>query len=56
MVSQSQVTTARCAFQTRVVLHQWTCSPSVSMMTIWAPTSWQALMELYQFHWDLEKT
>lgn len=27
--------------------------PVISMMTIWTPTSWQAVMELCQFHWDL---
>lgn len=30
--------------------------PPVSMMTIWTPTSWQAVMELCQLHWDLGKT
>lgn len=53
--SHSQVTTARCVCQTRVVPHQCTCSSSVSTMTSWAPTSWQAVTELCQFRWDLEK-
>lgn len=32
-----------------------TCSSSLSMMTSWASTSWQAVTESFQVRWDSEK-